>query len=53
MQVIPHKDYKNRESFDAAVHEALVAAGTEIVCLAGFMRILTGNIMFIMAVLYS
>ena len=42
-QVINHKDYSDREAFDAALHEALVAAGVEIVCLAGFMRILTGK----------
>ena len=42
IQVIPNKEFPDRASFDAALHEALVAAGTEIVCLAGFMRILTG-----------
>lgn len=40
-QVISHKDYPDRESFDTALHEALVACGAEIVCLAGFMRLLT------------
>ncbi|KAK7093982.1 trifunctional purine biosynthetic protein adenosine-3-like [Littorina saxatilis] len=40
-RVIDHKKYKSRDEFDAAVHEALLAAGIEIVCLAGFMRILT------------
>ena len=44
MQVIYHKGYKTREDFDMAVHESLVAAGIEIVCLAGFMRILSGII---------
>jgi hypothetical protein len=39
--VISHTDYKKREDFDAALHDALIAAGVEIVCLAGFMRILT------------
>ncbi|KAL3861941.1 hypothetical protein ACJMK2_007951 [Sinanodonta woodiana] len=42
-KVINHKDYKNREEFDDALHHSLMAAGVEIVCLAGFMRILTGG----------
>ena len=32
---------KDREAFERALHEALVARGIEIVCLAGFMRLLT------------
>lgn len=40
-QVIPHRDYASREAFDAAVDAALRAAGVELVCLAGFMRLLT------------
>jgi phosphoribosylglycinamide formyltransferase-1 len=39
-QVIPHKG-KTREDFDAELDHALRAAGVEIVCLAGFMRILS------------
>ena len=39
--VIPHKQFPSREAFDAAVDAALVAAEIEIVCLAGFMRILS------------
>ncbi|XP_046579510.1 LOW QUALITY PROTEIN: trifunctional purine biosynthetic protein adenosine-3-like [Haliotis rubra] len=42
-KVISHKDYKGREEFDEALHQGLTAAGVEIVCLAGFMRILTGG----------
>lgn len=42
-QVIPHSAYKSRLEFDMAVHSELVASGVEIVCLAGFMRILTGE----------
>lgn len=40
-QVIPHKGFPDREAFDAAMDQALRAAGVEIVCLAGFMRLLT------------
>ncbi|RLU23504.1 hypothetical protein DMN91_003709 [Ooceraea biroi] len=39
--VIKHTDYPSRESFDAAMNVELHAAGVEIVCLAGFMRILS------------
>jgi phosphoribosylglycinamide formyltransferase-1 len=38
-KVIPHRDYPDRESFDRMVSAALEAAGIELVCLAGFMRI--------------
>ncbi|XP_071562131.1 trifunctional purine biosynthetic protein adenosine-3 [Temnothorax nylanderi] len=39
--VIKHTDYPSRESFDTAMNVELHAAGVEIVCLAGFMRILS------------
>ncbi len=39
--VINHKDYPDRAAFDMAVHGALTDTGCELVCLAGFMRILT------------
>ncbi|CAG9856449.1 unnamed protein product [Phyllotreta striolata] len=42
-KVLSHKNFKNRLEFDMAVHEELVKAGVEIVCLAGFMRILTAE----------
>ena len=38
--VISHKG-RTREDFDAGIDAALRAAGVEIVCLAGFMRILS------------
>ena len=38
-RVLPHKQFPDRPSFDAAVERALEEAGTELVCLAGFMRI--------------
>lgn len=36
-----HGDYPDRESFDAALDEVLDGWRADIVCLAGFMRILT------------
>ncbi len=39
--IIDHRSYSDRQTFDAAVDAALVAAETDIVCLAGFMRLLT------------
>jgi phosphoribosylglycinamide formyltransferase 1 len=40
-QVIPHKAFVTREDFDRALDTALCAACVDIVCLAGFMRILS------------
>jgi phosphoribosylglycinamide formyltransferase-1 len=40
-QVIPHAAFADRSSFDAALVEALRAAGVDWVVLAGFMRIVT------------
>ncbi len=39
--IIDHTRYDGRESFEQAVHECLNAGGVELVCLAGFMRLLT------------
>jgi phosphoribosylglycinamide formyltransferase-1 len=40
--IIDHSDYgKNREAFERALQAVLEGSGIEIVCLAGFMRILT------------
>lgn len=39
--VIEHGGFAHRASFDAALDEHLRRAGCELVCLAGFMRILT------------
>lgn len=38
---IDHRAYPDRESFDAALGDALQAANPDIIALAGFMRILT------------
>ena len=39
-QVVDHTDYDDRDAFEAALHASLKEAGVELVCLAGFMRIL-------------
>jgi len=39
--VLSHKGYSDRLAFDAALDAHLKAEGIEIVCLAGFMRLLT------------
>ncbi len=41
--VVDHKAFAGREAFDDALHEALVAFEPDIVCFAGFMRLLTGG----------
>lgn len=41
--IIPHTDYKSRAEFDAALHNALGRYPVELICLAGFMRILTSE----------
>jgi phosphoribosylglycinamide formyltransferase-1 len=38
--VVPHKEYASRQEFEGALHEALKEFDVELVCLAGFMRIL-------------
>ena len=42
-KVIPHKEFASREAFDAALDQALREAGVGLVCLAGFMRLLTAG----------
>ncbi|XP_033124049.1 trifunctional purine biosynthetic protein adenosine-3-like [Anneissia japonica] len=42
-KIISHKNYKKRVDFDMVVNESLKEAGVEVVCLAGFMRILSGE----------
>src|SRR5215210_9213820 len=39
--VVDHKTYPEREAFERALDEELLAHGVELLCLAGFMRILT------------
>ncbi|MED5547956.1 MAG: phosphoribosylglycinamide formyltransferase [Pseudomonadota bacterium] len=40
-EVIDHRDYDGREAFEEALDSTLKMYGPRIVCLAGFMRILT------------
>lgn len=40
--IIEHTDYDDRESFDRAIDTALKSAGAQLICLAGFMRLLSG-----------
>ncbi len=42
-KIIPHKDFATREAFDSALTDTLRAAGVGLVCLAGFMRLLTAG----------
>lgn len=39
--VVNHKDYPTREAFDAELDAVLRRAGVELICSAGFMRILS------------
>lgn len=41
--VIDHRDFGGREPFEAKVDRELRSRGIELVCLAGFMRLLTGG----------
>ena len=43
-QVVDHKNYgKDRAGFEEALHRALLAVQPDIICLAGFMRILSSE----------
>ncbi len=39
-QIIAHEDYETREHFESALHNVLIENQIQLVCLAGFMRIL-------------
>jgi phosphoribosylglycinamide formyltransferase-1 len=41
--VVSHRDFADKPGFEAAMDDALNAAGVELVCLAGFMRLLTAG----------
>ena len=38
--VLPHKSFPDRDAFEQAVIDRLESAGVELVCLAGFMRLI-------------
>lgn len=42
-EVVDHKGFLGREKFEAELDRRLAACGAELVCLAGFMRLLTGG----------
>jgi len=43
IKVINHKEFDIRENFEEALNNALVLADIDLICLAGFMRILSDN----------
>ncbi len=42
-EVVDHRGFASREAFEAALDAVLRQAGIELVCLAGFMRVLTSG----------
>ena len=40
-EIVNHRDHAGREGFEAALDKSLTRAGIELICLAGFMRLLT------------
>lgn len=42
-RVIDHRDYEDRESFEARLTEYLAQLDIDLICLAGFMRLLTAD----------
>jgi phosphoribosylglycinamide formyltransferase-1 len=40
-EVVDHRAFQTREEFDAHLVEVLTASGASLICLAGFMRVLT------------
>ncbi|HEX9191264.1 MAG TPA: phosphoribosylglycinamide formyltransferase [Candidatus Deferrimicrobiaceae bacterium] len=40
-EVVDHRGFESREAFDARLVEVLRSSGAELVCLAGFMRVVT------------
>lgn len=39
--IVDHKQFSDKRSFEQAMHEELLAHGPDIICLAGFMRLLS------------
>jgi phosphoribosylglycinamide formyltransferase-1 len=44
-EVVDHKQHSSREAFDAALHQTLVSHNIDLVCCAGFMRVMTPTIL--------
>lgn len=42
-KIVERKDFDSKPAFETALDDALKTAGVEIVCLAGFMRLLSGQ----------
>ena len=40
-EVVDHRSFESREAFDARLVEVIRSTGAELVCLAGFMRVVT------------
>jgi phosphoribosylglycinamide formyltransferase 1 len=40
-RILPRQDFRGKVEHDQAIHAALVSFGADIVCLAGYMRLLT------------
>lgn len=43
VQLIDHTAYASRAAFEDALHQALIAAKAELICAAGFMRLLSAD----------
>ena len=41
--IVDHRDFVDRRAFEQALSNRLRASGTELICLAGFMRVLTAG----------
>ena len=41
--VVNHRDYPDRPSFEAVLHDTIMQSGAQMICQAGFMRILTAG----------
>ena len=42
-RIVDHKAFPHRAAFEAELHAAVTAAGADLLCLAGFMRVLTAG----------
>lgn len=42
-EVVDHREYSDRAGFEAAISEILAKYVPDVICLAGFMRVLTGE----------